>query len=186
MKKRVLVPIANGFEEIETMTIVDVLRRAGLEVILAGTEAGLLTGSRQVRVMPDAWIEEVQDEDFDALVLPGGQPGVDHLRKNAVVLQILQKMSASKKWIGAICAAPLVLRDAGLIAGRHFTSFPALEPEFQEGQYEQASVIVDGHLVTSRGPGTSMEFALKLVELLCGKEKREQTASALLAPAATR
>ena len=184
--KRVLVPIADGFEEIETMTIVDVLRRAGLEVILAGTEAGLLTGSRKVRVMPDAWLEEVQDEDFDLLVLPGGQPGVDHLRKNAVVLQILQKMSQSKKWIGAICAAPLVLRDAGLLAGRHFTSFPAMEQEFQEGQYEQADVTVDANLVTSRGPGTAMEFSLKLIELLCGKEKSEQVAGALLAPTAIR
>ena len=184
--KRILVHIANGFEEIETMTIVDVLRRAGLEVILAGTEAGVLTGSHQVRVMPDARLEEIQDEDFDLLVLPGGQPGVDNLRKNAAVMQIVQQMSRSKKWIGAICAAPLVLRDAGLIAGRRFTSFPALEDEFQEGQYEQASVAVDGNLVTSRGPGTAMEFALKLVELVSGKPKAEQLAAALLAPLAVR
>jgi 4-methyl-5(b-hydroxyethyl)-thiazole monophosphate biosynthesis len=179
--KRVLMPLADGFEEIESVTIVDMLRRAGVEVVVAGVKRGELVGSRNVRLLPDKLLEDVKDQDFDMVVLPGGQPGVDNLRKNQTVLATLKKMDQKKKLIGAICAAPLALRDAGLIEGHRFTSYPGFEGEIHGGKFDAARVVVDGRLVTSRGPGTAMEFALKLVEILCGKPKAEELSSAVLA-----
>ena len=111
--KKIIMPLADGFEEIETMTIVDVLRRAGLSITIAGLKSGELVGAHDIRVMPDQTLDEVKEESFDMIVLPGGQPGVDNLRKDPRVLDLLKKMKKSNKVIGAICAAPLALRDAG-------------------------------------------------------------------------
>ena len=162
--KRILVPIAEGFEEIETITIVDVLRRAGLEVVTAGLKRGPLVGSRRVPIVPDIELELVKDEEFDMIILPGGQPGTDHLRKHPAVLEILKKMNLNKKWIGAICAAPLVLRDAGLTQGLKLTSHPSVQRDLHDADYDEARVVMDGRVITSRGPGTAMEFSLKIVE----------------------
>lgn len=181
--KKILIPLADGFEEIEAVTIIDVLRRAGLEVIVAGLKAGELVGARHVRLVPDTVLDKVKDQDFDVLVLPGGQPGVDNLRKNPRVLEILKTMNEKKKLIGAICAAPLALRDAGLIAGKAITSYPGIEQELSGSRYVQTRVVVDGNVVTSRGPGTAMEFSLKLVEIILGKNKAEELSETLLAPA---
>ncbi len=180
--KRVLMPLADGFEEIETVTVIDVLRRAGVDVVVAGLKAGELVGSRRVRLLPDVALEEVKDQDFDMVILPGGQPGVDNLRKDPRVLGILKSMHERKKMIGAICAAPLALRDAGLISGVRLTSYPGLSPQLQGSRYLEERVVVDGLVVTSRGPGTAMEFTLKIVELLLGREKAEELAGILLAP----
>ncbi len=179
--KKILVPLADGFEEIETMAIIDVLRRAGLEVTVAGVKAGELVGSHRIRVVPDTVLEKVMSEEFDLVVLPGGQPGVDNLRKDARVLDILKKMDEKKKMIGAICAAPLVLRDAGLIEGRTLTSYPGIESELKNACYLETRVVVDGNLITSRGPGSAIEFSLKLVEMLLGREKAGEISKALLA-----
>ncbi len=179
--KKILVPVADGFEEIETMTIIDVLRRAGLDVTVAGASAGELKGSRGVRLVPDTELEKVVREEYDLVVLPGGQPGVDNLRKNPLVLELLQTMNQKHKMIGAICAAPLALRDAGLTAGKRYTGYPAMEDEFTDGHYDRHDrVIVDDRLVTSQGPATAMEFSLKLVELMCSRAKAEEVAGALL------
>jgi len=178
--KKVLVPLADGFEEIETMTIVDVLRRAGLDVVMAGIKPGELRGSRRVKILPDAVLDDVKDQDFDMIILPGGQPGVDNLRRHPQVLELLKRMSAQNKKIGAICAAPLVLRDAGLISGVRLTSFPGIEGELAGAKYDQGRIVVDGNVVTSRGPGTAMEFSLKIVELLCGKDRADELAKIML------
>ena len=182
--KKVLIPVADGFEEIETVTLIDVLRRVGVDVTVAGLRAGELVGSRRVRLLPDVELDAVQNQDFDMVILPGGQPGVDHLRGDARVLALLKSMHARKKLIGAICAAPLALRDAGLISGLRLTSYPSLAGELSGSRYEEARVVVDGHIVTSRGPGTALEFALKVVEILVGRAKAEELAGILLAPAA--
>lgn len=178
--KKVLVPLAEGFEEIETVTIVDVLRRAGVEVILSGLNPGPLKGSRGVFFVPDKPLDEVIHQDFDMVVLPGGQPGADHLRRDRRVLKLLQEMKAKQRWIGAICAAPLVLRDAGIAKGISLTSHPSVEAELGASDYQQTRVVIDGKTITSRGPGTAMEFALKLVECLVGKEKVEELSKAML------
>jgi len=179
--KKVLVPVTDGFEEIETVTIVDILRRAGVSVTLAGLQAGPLKGSRGVQILADAFIDEVKDDEFDLLVLPGGQPGVDNLRKDPRILEILRNRDRNKQMIGAICAAPLALRDAGITQGRRLTSHPSIEKEFSESRYSLDRVIVDGNFVTSRAAGTSIEFALKLVEILVGPEKACEIAKAVLA-----
>ena len=179
--KKILMPLADGFEEIETITIVDVIRRAGLSITIAGLKSGELVGAHDIRVMSDQTLDEVKEESFDMIVLPGGQPGVDNLRKDQRVLDLLKKMKKSNKVIGAICAAPLALRDAGLISGVKLTSYPSIEQDLSGSQYLSSRVVVDGNLVTSRGPGTAMDFALKLVELLLGKKQSEQVSQALLA-----
>lgn len=179
--KRVLVPVSDGFEEIETVTIVDILRRAGIEVIVAGLKEGGVQGSRGVRILPDTVLAEALDGEFDMVVLPGGQPGVDHLRRDPRLLELLRRRHAGQGLIGAICAAPLALRDAGIIDGLRLTSHPSVEKELTAGRYEAARVVVDGNVITSRAAGTAMEFALKLAEILAGAEKAAEVSRAVLA-----
>ncbi len=169
--KTVLVPLAPGFEEIETITVVDILRRAGARVTLAGTEEGPLKGSRGIHVQPDEQLNNILEKDFDLIVLPGGQPGTDNLRKDARITHLLKKMDGLSKNIAAICAAPLVLMDAGILGDRYITSHPSVQNELQGISYSDDRVVVDGHIVTSKSPGTAMEFSLKLVEILFGRER---------------
>lgn len=178
--KKIIVPIADGFEEIETMTVVDVLRRAGAEVTLAGVRAEALKGSRGVQVLPDTEISG-QETGLDMIVIPGGQPGVDHLRGDARVLGLLKKMKQDGKWIGSICAGILVLRDAELTEGLRFTCYPGFETQVDNGEFNPARVVQHGYFITSRGPGTAMEFALKLVEALYGEDKAEELFEQVLA-----
>jgi 4-methyl-5(b-hydroxyethyl)-thiazole monophosphate biosynthesis len=182
--KRVLVPLAPGFEEIEAMAIVDVLRRAGIEVVVAGTSAGAIEGSRGVRVVPDETLDEVGAQRFDAIALPGGGPGSRNLREDPRVLRALQAHHAAGRLTGAICAAPTVLLRAGLAANRRLTAHPSVQAELAGGGARVAAadrVVVDGMLVTSQGPGTAIEFAFKLVELLCGPQKVAELNAAMLA-----
>ena len=169
----VLVLLAPGFEEIETITVVDILRRAGAKVTLAGTEEGPLKGSRGIEVMPDDLLNNVLEVDFDLLVLPGGQPGTDNLLKDVRVSQLLKKMDGLAKNIAAICAAPLVLQKAGILNNRCVTSHPSIQSDLGEISYSNDRVVVDGHIITNKSPGTAMEFSLKLVEILFGRERMD-------------
>lgn len=169
--KKVLVPLADGFEEIETMTVIDVLRRAGVEVVTAGIKEGLLEGAHGVRVMPDTILEQVITQDFDALILVGGQPGVNNLRADPRVLALVSRMNQAGRVVGAVCAAPLILRDAGITAGLHLTSYPGVKKDLSACVYSEDRVVIDQHRVTSRSPGTAMEFALALVEMLVSQDK---------------
>ncbi|MDP3920652.1 MAG: DJ-1/PfpI family protein [Candidatus Omnitrophota bacterium] len=180
--KKVLVPVADGFEEIETVTIIDVLRRAGVEVVVAGLNEGEIAGAHEIRMLADCNLDEALTQSFDMLILPGGQPGVDNLRADKRVRDVVGRMNEQKKWIGAICAAPLVLRDCGLTAGLKLTSYPAMEQDLEGCRYEQTRVVTDGHIITSRGPGTAMEFALSLVSRLVSKAKADELAGQVLAP----
>ena len=130
--KTVLVPLAPGFEEIETITVVDILRRAGAQVTLAGTEEGPLKGSRGISILPDDLLANVLQKEFDMVVLPGGQPGTDNLKKDARVTQLLKKMDNLNKNIAAICAAPLVLKEAGILENRCATSHPSVQNDMQD------------------------------------------------------
>lgn len=179
--KTVLVPMAPGFEEIETITVVDILRRAGARVTLAGTVEGPLKGSRGIHVLPDDQLDNILEKDFDMIVLPGGQPGTDNLRKDARVAQLLKKMDGLNKHIAAICAAPLILRDAGILGSRYITSHPSIQNDLQGIDYSEDRVVVDGHIVTSQSPGTAMEFSLKLVEILFGRERMDVVNQGVLA-----
>lgn len=180
----VLVPLAPGFEDLEAVTIVDLLRRAGIQVVTAGLQPGLIQGSRGMRVAPDATLDEVLERPFDMIALPGGLPGAEHLKNDARIQALLKRMAAAGKYTSAICAAPMALAQAGLLDGRRATSYPgSLDGvKLRDTTYLNDAVVVDGHVVTSRGPGTAMDFALTLVELLAGKEKRDHVEAGLVRP----
>jgi 4-methyl-5(b-hydroxyethyl)-thiazole monophosphate biosynthesis len=181
---RVLVPLAPGFEEIEAVTIVDLLRRAGIEVVTAGLAAGPVRASRGVVVIPDTTLDEVADDDFDMIALPGGLPGADHLNGDPRIHRILQRTAAAGGYAAAICAAPKVLAGAGLLEGRKATGYPGVLDRLDLPRTEllQLAVVTDGRIVTSRGPGTAMDFALELIDRLLGKTKRDEVEAPLMRP----
>ena len=178
---RVLVPLAPGFEEIEAVTIVDILRRAGVEVAVAGTIAGPVTGSHGVPVVPDTTIDAVASALFDMVVLPGGGEGTANLRRDPRITSLVKRQADRGGFLAAICAAPTVLADAGLLAHKRVTSYPSYQSEIAAGEYRTDRVVVDGRLVTSRSPGTALEFALALVELLAGPDESRRIARDVLA-----
>ena len=173
---RVLVPLAQGCEELEAVTVIDLLRRAGVDVVTAGLDDQPVTASRGVRLIPDALLADVMEEDFDMIVLPGGLPGAEHLDQDERIHALLTSMSKSGRFTAAICAAPKVLANAGLLDGKSATSYPGIidAMELENTKVLQDPVVVDGKIVTSRGPGTAMDFALALIELLLGPDKRRE------------
>lgn len=175
--KRVLVPLAPGFEEIEAITIIDILRRAGIAVTVAGTQPGIIEASRQTKHLADCTLDEVRGDDFDMIVLPGGLPGTTNLRNDPRIKRILEK----SRLIAAICAAPTVLSAFGLLAGRTATSHPSVRAELNAGKISDDRVVVDGPIVTSQAAGTAMEFAFQLVEILCGADKVAEVNRGVLA-----
>ena len=172
---KILIPMAEGFEEIEFVTVADILRRAGLDVVTAGLAEGLIEGSHKIKMMPDTSLDKIKPEEFDAVVLPGGSPGFINLKNDERVLRILQDMNEAGKYVCAICAAPSVLIKAGVLEGRKATVSPAGREEMKAStEYVDERVVTDRKLVTSQSPGTAMEFALKLVEAFAGLEKMRE------------
>jgi len=167
---RVLVPLAPGFEEIEAVTVIDILRRAGVEVVTAGVGAdGAIEGSHGIAVRCDAAAAEVDAGGFDAIVLPGG-PGTGHLMESAQVRSWVTAMAGEGKLVTAICAAPTVLESCGLLKGRRATSHPNHAAEMRSRRYEETPVVKDGNIITSRGAGTAIEFAAALVSELASPD----------------
>jgi len=179
--KRVLVPLAPGFEEIEALTVVDILRRAGAQVSLAGTVDGIIEGRNGVRVVPDGSLEGVTASDFDMIVLPGGAEGTENLKKDGRIKNLVEEFYSKGRFVTAICAAPTVLSAAGLTRGRTVTSHPSVYDQLSEENLSKERVVVDANIITSQGPGTAMEFAFKLVELLFGAAKAEEMNKGVLA-----
>ena len=180
---KVLVPIADGTEEIEAVCIIDVLRRAGVTVTVASVGEMQITASRGVKITADSLIADCQGERYDLIALPGGIPGAENLRDSSVLTDILKAQSQAGRWLGAICAAPaVVLAPQGLLAGRHATAHPAFVDRLADRTRAAERVVVDGRCVTSRGPGTAIEFALKLVALLCGEAKAQEVAAPMVLP----
>ena len=177
----VLVPLAQGCEELEAITITDLLTRAGIHVVTAGLDDKVVIASRGMKLVADKELDGVLNDDFDMVVLPGGLPGADHLNNDQRIQTIVKRLAANNKYTAAICAAPRVLATAGLLEGKHATSFPGALDKFPVANmtYEEKAVVVDGKVVTSRGPGTAMDFSLTLIELLVGKEKRDEVELAL-------
>ena len=175
MAKKVLVPIADGTEEIEAVCIIDVLRRAGAAVTVASVGELQVTASRGVKLVADRLIGACMDETYDLVVLPGGMPGAEHLRDSKEVTTILKDQKGQGRLYGAICAAPaVVLKHHGLLEQRQATCHPSFVSNLENIDMVEARVVVDGTCVTSRGPGTALEFALKLVELLYGADKAKE------------
>lgn len=181
---RVLVPLAQGCEELEAVTVIDLLRRAGIEVVSAGLDREPVRASRGVTLIPDQTLDEALAQDYDMVVLPGGLPGADHLDQDQRIHALLKKMANRKKFTAAICAAPKVLASSGLLEGKHATGFPGIleKLELPNTTLEDTAVVKDGYVITSRGPGTAMDFALTLIENLAGVEKRIQVEAGLQRP----
>lgn len=173
---RALVPLAQGCEELEAITITDLLVRAGIDVTTVGLDDQPVIASRGARIIPDTHIDAVINETYDLIVLPGGLPGADHLRDDERVQALLKKHARSDKFIGAICAAPQALASAGLLSGKHATSYPGILEAIGDDSIEitSSAVEIDGKIITSRGPGTAIDFTLTLIELLEGPEIREK------------
>ncbi len=180
----VLIPLAQGCEELEAVTVIDLLRRAAIDVVTAGLDDKPVKASRGTVLLPDTTLEQAMQQDFDMLVLPGGLPGADHLNQDPRIHGLLKKFIENNKYIAAICAAPKVLASAGLLKGRHATCYPgSLDEVDTEGvMFEQKPVVIDGRIITSRGPGTAMDFALVLIEQLLGKARREEVEAPLQRP----
>ncbi len=179
---RVLIPLAQGCEELEAITIIDLLRRAGIEVISAGLDAENITASRGVKLIPDTNLESALKDDYDMIVLPGGLPGADHLDNDERIKSAIIKMSNDDKYIAAICAAPKVLANAGVLDGKTATSYPGFldGPGLSDTTLSDEAVVRDGKVITSRGPGTAMDFALELIEVLSGKKTRDTVETSLV------
>jgi 4-methyl-5(b-hydroxyethyl)-thiazole monophosphate biosynthesis len=182
---RVLVLLAAGFEEIEAVTVVDLLRRAGIETRTASLGPREVTGSHGITVTADLALDSVDPDAFEMIVLPGGLPGADHLKADSRVIAMLRRFAAAGRYTAAICAAPGVLAHAGLLAGRAATSYPGfLRADSAPGlQLSQDPVVIDGKVVTSRGPGTAIEFGLALIGLLEGSQAAQGVRDRLQLPA---
>ena len=183
MTKRVLVPIAEGFEEIEAITVIDILRRAGAEVVVAGLKTGPVVGRSQIAVEPDCTLDDaLATGAFQVIALPGGRGGTFALRDDPRIIDALRQNHAAGQLNAAICAAPLVLKKAGLLEQKAFTSHPSMKDELNGPNYDDHSrVVCSENLVTSRGPGTAMEFAFELVRQLFGPAKAEEVNAGVLA-----
>jgi 4-methyl-5(b-hydroxyethyl)-thiazole monophosphate biosynthesis len=174
----VLVPLAEGFEELEAVTIVDVLRRAGLTVTVAALGSSPVKGSHAIQVTSDTTLDAVAKSEFDAVVLPGG-PGAKRLRDDPRVIALVKRTAERGRLVAAVCAAPIVLEAAGVLVGKRATAYPG--SVLPSAEQVEERVVVDGEVVTSRGPGTALEFSLALVEKLVGAAKASELSTAMIA-----
>lgn len=177
----VLVPLAEGFEEVETCAIIDILRRAQIMVTVGGLKEGAICGSHGIWLVPDVFIEKVADADFDAIVLPGGNPGFINLSESRRVLDTVRTMHTEGKLVAAICAGPTVLARAGILSGVPATVYPGMESSLGDARYSPEPVVVAGNIVTSQGVGTALNFALKIVDILVGSETAQSVGKQVLA-----
>lgn len=169
---KVMIPLAEGFEETETISVADVLRRAGIEVVLTGIPSTIVEGAHGIKVIADKKIDDLDTEKFDALVLPGGNPGYINLGKSKAVMDAITDFEEKGKLIGAICASPSLLAKTGILKERKATIYPGMEKDIPRPR--NGNVVEDDNVVTSKGPGTALEFALKIVEILEGSGKAEK------------
>ncbi len=171
MPKTAVVILAEGFEELEAIAPVDILRRAGVRVILAGVNSLTVKSSRNIGVQADALLKDIKDLP-DGVVLPGGLPGATNLAKSAEVANLIKKMNAAGKLVAAICASPaVVLAPLGILDGKKATCYPGCETDFSSKTvHSKERVVKDGNVITSQGPGSSLEFALEIVKELVSKE----------------
>ena len=179
---KVLVPLATGFEEIEAVTIIDVLRRAEIEVIVASLDDNsLVKGANNIVIQSDLEIKDINSDELDMIVLPGGWDGTYALADDATVQSILKEMDAKGKDIGAICAAPFALNKAGVLK-QNFTCYPSVEEQIREDGYTSSQKVVqDANVITSRGPATAICFALEIVKKLKGEEMYSMLKGGILA-----
>ena len=178
---KLLVPISNGFEEIETTSIIDICRRANIEVVIASIEGIEVSGAHQITIKADNLLSNIDDNEFDMIALPGGLPNAFNLAENELLKNILKKFKKDNKNIAAICAAPYALHKADVL-NQNYTCYPGFETKIKESGYTQdENIVIDGKILTSRGPATAMAFALEIVKILKGKEEMEIVKEGILA-----
>lgn len=179
--KQVIVFLTNGFEEIEGLTVVDLLRRAGVDVTTVSLTGGYgVCGAHGINVQADKLYEEMKFEGQDMLVLPGGMPGTRHFASHTGLAALLKRFYKEKKYLAAICAAPSVLGKYGLLRGRKATSYPGFEEQLEGAEYVTDEVVVDEFIITSRGMGTAIPFSLALIRELIGDEKAEEIGKSII------
>ncbi len=172
MDKNVLIPISQGTEEMEAVIIIDLLRRAGFQVKVAG-DNDIITCSRRVRLLPDISIDDIEtDDEFDIIIFPGGQTGTKNLMENACLESITKAHAGKGKLIGAICAAPLILDQFKILKkDAKITSHPSAKVQLMKYDYSEDEVVVDGNIITGRGAGTAIQFVLKIIEIVVSEAK---------------
>ncbi|MDD3052232.1 MAG: DJ-1/PfpI family protein [Candidatus Cloacimonetes bacterium] len=175
MSKKVLIPIADGTEELEFIGLADVLRRAGAEVTIASVMLQQITTVHGIKIVADCTIEDCINKEYDLIVLPGGMPGAEHLRDCKILIDLLKQQQEDKKLYGAICASPvIVLQSHGLLEGKQATAYPGMAESLKIRTAINKNVVIDNNCITSKGPGTVLKFALTLVEMLYGKQKSDE------------
>ncbi|MGD9899844.1 MAG: DJ-1 family glyoxalase III [Calditrichaceae bacterium] len=178
--EKALVILAPGFEEIEAVTIIDLLRRGKIDVTVAGLELDSVTGSHQISIIPDAYYLDVDPDEFDVLILPGGQPGSNNLKENRNIINWVNSRFKSGKKLAAICSAPVVFHATGIAKGMKLTSYPTDKGIFTDSVYLEERVVRDGQIITSRGVGTAIDFSLAIISDLKGKEEAGEVAARIL------
>ncbi len=183
MEKKILVPVAQGIEEMEAITIIDVLRRAEANVVVASVDELTIKTARGIEFQAEVLLKDCMDDIFDMIVLPGGIPGAQNLRDSKDLEILLKKQAGERKYYAAICASPaVVLHHHGLVTPGQVTWHPGFASHIEKGNILESNVVVDGKCVTSRGAGTACDFALTLVELLYSKEKKIDVMGGLALP----
>ncbi len=181
----VLIPFTTGVEEVELIAVVDILRRAAVRVCMASLDGQTVTGRSDIRIEADAALADVTEQAWDMVVLPGGLPNADLLRDDASVKAVVERLRTERKSIAAICAAPTALAAYGITAGKRVTSYPSCQPDMEALQpssiYMDEAVVEDDFLITSRGPGTAIAFALRLVARLCGEATADEIRASIVA-----
>lgn len=178
---KIVVAIANGFEEIEAVSVIDICRRANIDVTIASIEDIELTGANGIKIQADCLIEAIDYKEFDMVVLPGGLPNAFTLANDQRVIKLLKNMKDTNKYVSAICAAPYALHKADVL-NENFTCYPSFEKKIRdEGYHSDKNVVIDGKVITSRGPATAKDFALELVKTLEGEEVYKEVKSGILA-----
>ena len=181
MVTRILVPLAEGFEMIEALSIVDVFRRAGADVDMAAVGENLqVTSSHNVPVIADKFLGQCENQEYDLIVLPGGIPGAENLKNSNVLAELLKKQNRENRLYGTICASPaVVLEHHGLLEGKKATCHPGFVDKLRVAEHAKEKVVTDGNCITSRGAGTSIDFALELLGALMGEGKRKEVAQGM-------
>lgn len=179
--KKVALFLANGFEEIEALGTVDILRRARIDIVTVSiTDNNIVTGAHNIPVTADKTFKDTDFTHFDMLILPGGMPGAKHLNEHDDLKNLISDFNSQKKFIAAICAAPMVLGGLGILDGKRATCYPGFEPELIGAIATEESVVVDENIITGKGPGLVFDFGLRLVEILLSIQDRREVQNGLL------
>jgi len=171
---KIIVPFAEGFEEIEAVTIVDVLRRASIDVTTVCLKENPVTGSHNIKISCDRNISDIDPSDYDFIILPGGMPGSKNLKENGSVIDIIKDIDSRGGFIGAICAAPMVLGHTGVLDNKTATCFPGFEDQLGKADHRPEPVVVDGNIITGKGPACAVPFALRVIEMIKDKDTAQE------------